>query len=243
MTLAFGIAERLVDMTGRGLVIELVVFDMAGTTVHDGDAVGGAFHAALASAGVAVEREAVEAVRGLAKPLAIRRLLAEARGPAADPEVAAIHADFVRRMQRYYAEDPAVREVPGASEAFRRLRQAGVYVALNTGFSRSIVEPLLARLDWRGTETVDAVVTSDEVERGRPYPDMIRLLMGQLGVTDPAAVAKVGDTWADLEEGAQAGCGLVIGVTTGTYSREKLRERSHTHIVASVADVPGVILR
>jgi phosphoglycolate phosphatase-like HAD superfamily hydrolase len=71
---------------------------------------------------------------------------------------------------------------------------------------------------------------------------MIRLLMGRFGITDPADVAKVGDAWADLEEGTQADCGLVIGVTTGVYSREKLQERPHTHIVPSVADVPLIIL-
>jgi phosphonatase-like hydrolase len=179
---------------------------------------------------------------GLAKPVAIRRLLAEARGAAGDAEVEAVHADFVRRMQRFYAEDPGVGEIPGAGEAFRRLREAGVRVALNTGFSRAIVEPLLARLGWSVPETVDAVVASDEVARGRPYPDMIRLLMGRFCISDPAAVAKVGDTWADLEEGAQAGCGMVIGVTTGTYRREQLEERPHTHILRSVAEVPEVIL-
>ena len=88
---------------------------------------------------------------------------------------------------------------------------------------------------------IDADVASDEVPRGRPHPDMIRLLMSRLGIKDPSRVAKVGDTRADLEEGANAGCGLVIGVTSGTFTREELRTYPHTHILDSVAEVPTLV--
>ena len=196
-------------------MIELVVFDMAGTTVEDGDAVGGSFRAALAGAGVEVDQAAVKAVMGLPKPEAIRLLLAGAGHPCGDPDVAAIHEDFVRRMRDHYAFNPSVREVPGAAAAFASLRRAGIKVALNTGFSRSISATVLSRLGWHAPAVIDADVASDEVPRGRPHSDMIRLLMARLGIEDPRRVAKVGDTKVDLEEGANAGCGLVIGVTTG----------------------------
>jgi phosphoglycolate phosphatase-like HAD superfamily hydrolase len=97
-------------------------------------------------------------------------------------------------------------------------------------------------MGWGRAGLLDASVMSDEVARGRPHPDMIRLLMGRLGVADAAHVAKVGDTPADLEEGAGAGCGLVIGVTTGAHSREQLARFPHTHLVESVAAVPALLL-
>ena len=142
-------------------------------------------------------------------------------------------------MLHYYATDPAVREIPGAAATFAALRSAGIKVALNTGFNRAIVDVLLERLGWRSPEVIDAVVASDEVPQGRPHPNMIRLLMSRLGVEDARNVAKVGDTWADLEEGHSAGCGLVIGVTSGAFTREQLSLRPHSHIVASVTDVLG----
>ena len=71
---------------------------------------------------------------------------------------------------------------------------------------------------------------------------MIRHLMKRLGVADARRVAKVGDTKADLEEGANAGCGAVVGVTTGSCSREQLRACPHTHILESVAEVPALFL-
>jgi phosphonatase-like hydrolase len=225
-------------------MIELVVFDLAGTTVYDGDAVNASFRAALAAAGLEADPARVNAVMGLPKPEAIR-ILVEGT-PLAD-RVAAIHDDFVARMIRYYRTEPDVREVPGASETFRRLRAAGVRVAVNTGFSRAITDVLLDRMGWpRAGRTdrchlIDASVASDEVPRGRPHPDMIRHLMAALGVADPARVAKVGDTPIDLQEGAAAGCGRIIGVTEGTHSRAQLLPHPHTDLIRTVADLPAVL--
>jgi phosphonatase-like hydrolase len=227
-------------------MIELVVFDMAGTTVYDGDAVNASFRAALAAWGIEADQALVNTVMGLPKPQAIRMLLEQCYQPreVTPPlnHVNAIHEDFARRMRSYYATDPAVREIPGASATFAALRRAGIKVALNTGFFRPIAEVLLARLDWVPPAVIDADVTSDEVPRGRPHPDMIQHLMQRLGIRDARRVAKVGDTRADLEEGTNAGCGLVIGVTTGSYSREHLQACPHSHIVESVAEVPALVL-
>jgi gluconolactonase len=41
-----------------------------------------------------------------------------------------------------YRIDPSVREIPGATTLFRRLRDAGVRVALDTGFDRAIVDAI-----------------------------------------------------------------------------------------------------
>jgi phosphonatase-like hydrolase len=223
-------------------MIELVVFDIAGTTVHDGDAVNSSLRAALGAAGIEVDRAAGNTVMGLPKPEAIRRLLHSAGQSVSEREVTTIHADFVRRMCDFYATDPSIREVPGAAATFAALRQAGIMVALNTGFNREIVEVLLARLGWRSPEVIDAWVTSDQVPRGRPYPDMIQFLMKLLGIPDACKVAKVGDTAVDLEEGYNAGCEIVIGATSGSFSRAQLERYPHSHLVASVAEVPGILL-
>lgn len=219
---------------------ELAVFDMAGTTLYDGDAVNTCFRAALAGADVHVDPAQVNTVMGLHKPEAIRILLLSAGREFTDSDVDRIHADFVARMKQYYAHDPAVRELPGASAAFTKLHNAGIKVALNTGFSREIVDVILTRLNW--LDAVDATVASDEVARGRPFPDMIRRLLAMLDLIDAGRVVKVGDTLVDLEEGKNARCGLVLGVTTGAYSRAQLEPGPHHHIVDSLNDAIALIL-
>ena len=218
-------------------VIELVVLDLAGTTVEDPDGVGGALKAALTADGVEWNHDAVNAIMGIPKPVAIAQLL----GDASTPErVERIHEDFQKRMIEYYRTDPAVKAIEGAEDFFQTLRASNIKVALDTGFDRTIVDVLFERLGW-GPDTVDASVTSDEVERGRPYPDLLFRAMELTGVTDVKHVAKVGDTPSDLGEGTAAGCALVIGVTHGTHTREQLAQHPHTHIVDSFSEILALV--
>src|ERR1700722_1556520 len=102
-------------------MIELVVFDMAGAAVYDGDAVNTSFRAALSASGVEADPVVVNTVMGLPKPEAVRQLLAAAGRPVVETEVATVHDEFVRRMRHYYATDPAVREISGAAAPFAAL--------------------------------------------------------------------------------------------------------------------------
>jgi phosphonatase-like hydrolase len=224
--------------------IELVVLDLAGTTVRDDDAVNVCLRAALAQGGVPVTREAVNAVMGRPKPLAIRTLVEQEEGEAAGADarrIEALHADFMRRMIDHYRLHPDVREISPAGAVFATLRSRGIKVALDTGFNRPIAEAIFTRLGWSVPAVLDATVTSDEVARGRPHPDLIFRAMELTGVAQAGAVAKVGDTPSDLEEGQAAGCGLVIGVTEGTHTAEQLRVHPHTHLIPNVGHLPALL--
>ena len=220
--------------------IELVIFDMAGTTVNDEDGVNRAVREALAAAGIDVSRDAVNAVMGIPKPVALRQLIEQSPRSELIGQLEPIHADFVIRMKRFYETDSSVHEIAGAGEVFRRLRAAGIKVALDTGFSRDIVDVVLKRLGWK-QGVVDTTVTSDEVECGRPQPDMVFKAMRDLGIADVRRVAKVGDTPADLEEGTRAGCGLVIGVTGGSHTAQQLQPYQHTHLIGSISELPAIL--
>ena len=224
--------------------IELVVFDMAGTTVRDDDAVNICLQRALAAGGLTVTRDQVNAVMGIAKPVAIRQLLERHAGGgyATDAKVSEVHADFLHQMIEHYRRSPGIEPMPNAEQTFNRLKSAGVRVALDTGFSRVILDTILDRLQWKTTPMIDATVASDEVARGRPHPDLILKAMALTGVTRSAAVAKVGDTPADLEEGAAARCGLVVGVTNGSHTADELTSFPHTHLMSHLGQLPRVVL-
>jgi phosphonatase-like hydrolase len=221
---------------------ELVVFDMAGTTVEEGGAVYRCLRETLESAGLEVEAETIHEVKGMAKDEALRLLIERSPGGLQRlSHLTEIHSEFVRRMLDFYRTDSSVTEVAGASDTFQCLQRAGIKVALNTGFSRDIVDVLLDRLGWNDGKLINATVASDEVKYGRPAPDMIRYLMQRLGVPDPQHVAKVGDTPADLLEGTNAGCGLIIGVTQGASTRQELEKFTHDYLIGTVAKLPGLL--
>ena len=139
-----------------------------------------------------------------------------------DALVDEVHRSFKRAIIERYRDDDAVVAAPGAERLFEVLRRSGVRVALDTGFSRDILDPLLRRVGWGQNGSIDFSVTSDEVERGRPFPELVYRAMELAGVTSAARVVKVGDTLSDMREGLNAGCGLVVGVTHGTHTREQL---------------------
>jgi phosphonatase-like hydrolase len=183
---------------------------------------------------------------GVAKPVAIATLLTAAR---AEPrarrhvDILGVYREFERLMIDHYAHDPAVCAVPDACETFETLKRHGVRVALDSGFNRAIVDVILQRLGWGTSGLIDASVASDEVTRGRPAPDLIARAMALTGVDDPQAVAKVGDTPADLQEGTAAACALVIGITTGSHTRQELLGSPHTHLIERLAEVPPLCVR
>jgi phosphoglycolate phosphatase len=217
----------------------LVVFDLAGTTVADRGQVPAAFEAALAEHGVTVTPEQVGAVRGASKRQAIATLVGD--GADASMRSAAIYAAFTTQLRARYATDPP-RAIAGAPETFDWLRGRGVRVALGTGFDRDITAMLLAALGW-AAGVVDAVVCGDDVPLGRPAPFLIYRAMEQTDVVDVRRVAAVGDTALDLQAGANAQVGWNVGVLSGAHARERLAAEPHTHIVASVADLPGLFER
>lgn len=223
--------------------IELVVFDMAGTTVRDDDAVNNCLRQALAAASLNVTRDEINEVMGIAKPLAIRKLLERHRNgdPVSDQLVHTIHDDFLQRMLNHYRSSPIVEPMPHTMDVFTQLKKSGVRIALDTGFSRPIADAILDRLAWRNSELLDTTVTSDEVAKGRPHPDLLFKAMERTGVKLAKAVAKVGDTPADLGEGAAAGSGLNIGVTNGSHTARELQPHPHTHLISDLRELPALV--
>jgi phosphonatase-like hydrolase len=224
--------------------IQLVVFDLAGTTVHDNQDVHRVLQRALAHAGVEISIADANEVMGIPKPVAIRQLLEKRyKGdrPVYDAWIGAIHDDFVKEMISFYKYDPGIREREGVTEVFRKLKESKLKIVVDTGFDRQITNPLLERLEWKKKNLIDESVTSDEVPRGRPYPDMIFRAMVLTGVSNPGHVAKIGDTASDLQEGTSAGCRVVAGITTGAFSKAQLQREKHTHLIDNIEDVLEIL--
>jgi len=224
--------------------VKLVVFDLAGTTVKDDRNVHKVLQKALAAHGVTVSLEDCNDVMGLPKPIAIRDLLErryEGSRPASASWIDEIHRYFVKEMITFYRNDPSVSEKEGVSETFRKLKANKMKVMVETGFDRQITDPLLERLGWMTEELIDGSVTSDEVERGRPYPDLIFRAMELTNIKDAKQVVKVGDTISDIQEGQAAGCGIVVGVTTGAFSREALQLAKPTHLIEQLPQLLDIL--
>lgn len=223
--------------------IELVVFDIAGTTVSDKGNINEVFRDAFSNAGMDVDAGDVDSVMGYRKKEAIEIIVEKYKpGFEKDEEfIEAIHKDFTKRMVNFYETDEGLSPLPFAEKVFQELQNNKIKVALNTGFTKVITAPILKRLGWDNAPFIDEVICSDEVPEGRPHPYMIEKLMQDLKISYPENVAKVGDTKVDIEEGKNAGCGIVVAVTTGAYTREQLAKYHPDHIIDSLELLPSLI--
>ncbi|MFM9838647.1 MAG: phosphonatase-like hydrolase [Cyclobacteriaceae bacterium] len=223
-------------------MIDLVVFDLAGTTVKENFDVQRMLQSSFNKVGLAVSIGQASKVMGIPKPIAIRQLLESLNHDSISEDfIRAIHADFVANMIAFYERDQTVQENDGVTETFKALKSKGIKVVVDTGFDRPIVNALLERLGWEKNQLIDGSVTSDEVAHGRPFPDLIFKAMEMTGVSDVKRVAKVGDTASDLEEGNSAGCAWVVGITTGAFTKEQLQAVKHTHLIQEIPELLKIL--
>ena len=218
---------------------------MAGTTIKDKSNVAAAFQEAFLHHGFGkVTLEEAQEKMGYPKPLAIRDILTQnvsTQDEITEDLISAVHADFVSNMIEYYRNTPGISAMDDAEEVFAELQKIGIKVGLDTGFSRDITDVILERVGWKNTPLIDITVCSDEVERGRPYPDMIQVMMKKFGITDPKEVIKIGDTEVDVNQGHNSGCLMSIAVTTGAFTETELRKHHPTHVVHSLREVVDLV--
>jgi HAD superfamily hydrolase (TIGR01509 family) len=121
----------------------------------------------------------------------------EAIGLPEPPEE--ISREVVRRLEAIYRERlPAV---PGAREAVERLA-ARWPLGLATSSNRELIELALELLGVR--ELFQATVSSEEVPRGKPAPDVYLEAARRLGV-DPAQAAAIEDSQNGIRSAKAAG--------------------------------------
>ncbi|MBT2483433.1 MULTISPECIES: HAD family hydrolase [unclassified Microbacterium] len=219
--------------------LELVVLDMAGTTVLDDGVVEQAFQRAAERTGVADRmpwEEALDHVRVTMGQSKIDVFTHLAGGDVAAAERAT--AAFEGAYAEIVAEQ-GVAEIPGAADAIQGLKDAGLTVVLTTGFAPVTRNALIDGLGWHGL--VDLVLSPVDAGRGRPAPDLVLTALLRTGASAVAAVAVVGDTVSDVESGRRAGAGFVAGVLSGAHDRPSLSAAGADAVLDDVTALRAVL--
>ena len=162
--------------------IEAVVFDMDGVLVDTEHLWDEVREALTEEWGGRYTPEAQEAMMGMSSP-EWSRYLHEVVGLREPPDV--IRDEVVRRMLARYDTDLPV--VPGAVEAVRRLAGDGYRLAVASSSNRELIDAMLDRLEL--TSAFEVTVSSEEVARGKPAPDVYLEAARRLGISPSACVA------------------------------------------------------
>ncbi|MFE9699674.1 phosphonatase-like hydrolase [Streptomyces sp. NPDC006270] len=224
----------------------LVVLDMAGTTVADGGLVEQSFSAAAQRLGVrpgsdehARQLAYVRATMGESKISVFRHLFA---GEGGEDKAQRANAAFEEAYGEL-VEAGRIAPVLGAREAVEQLTAQGRTVVLTTGFARTTQDAILAALGWQDLAPL-TLCPADAGGRGRPYPDMVLAALLRTGAVDDVRRTVVaGDTSYDMLSGVRSGAGIVAGVLTGAHDKDRLTRHGATHVLGSVAELPGLLAR
>ncbi len=219
--------------------IELVVFDMAGTTVQDKNEVEKCFFAAVENTGLKTSKAEINAMMGWSKIQVFETLWRNqlANRPESEiiEKVNASFAVFKDILENHYREN-SIYPTHGTLALFSYLKSKKVKIAITTGFYREVTDIILTGLGWQVGETIDVVIASDEVKAGRPAPYMIFRAMEICNVSNVKHVVKIGDTPSDIGEGVNAGCRFSFGVTNGTHTKAELQKHNPDGLFADMIE-------
>lgn len=242
--------NSLIDIKDKFAKIKLCVFDMAGTTVNEDNlvykTVRDSINQSLRSADHSDKQVnldlCLEYGAGKEKSKAIYDILNTLEFSDAEIEslTSTAFATFKDSLATAYNQD-TLAEFEGMSDLFKQLKNNGRHVVLNTGYDSKTANKILTILGWSVGSQVDALVTADDVDNGRPAPDMITLAMKQFNIEDSQLVLKAGDSGIDIEEGQNAGCGLVLGVLSGAQNEQQLAKYQPDVILNKLTDLHELI--
>lgn len=214
--------------------IQAILFDMDGTLV-DSERVGQKAWAATADEmGIDIPEDLVRSFIGRPSH-SCRTLLAEHLGGDVDlaDRVFDLHIEL---FLRFVETDLELK--PGAIEVLEALKEAGYPLAIATSTARVRAVPRLERFDM--LKYFDSVTCGDEIENGKPAPDIFIESARRLGV-DPAACAVIEDSHNGVRSGYAAGAQvfMVPDLMAPTPEVESLCAA----VLPSLHELPEAILR
>ena len=251
--------------------IEAVIFDWAGTTVDHGSlAPVRAITELFARHDIPLSDSDARRDMGLFKKDHIRRILAlphvesewrnrNAR-PSDEADVEWLFAEFAPLQMEILEKHSDL--ICGVADVASRLHSRGIRIGSTTGYTRPMLDHLLARAAGQGYAS-DVSLCPDDVGGGRPRPWMCLRIALQFQLTATAAAVKVGDTASDIQEGLNAGMWTVgishtgneMGLSAedlaalpeserirrGTLAHDSLKAAGAHYVVESVAFLESVL--
>ena len=188
-------------------MIQAVVFDLDGVLLQSEEVWDDVRERYVRERGGRYDEEVQRAMMGMSAPEWSRFLHEEAGVPDA---AETINRDVVERMLEAYRRELPL--LPGAKEVVRRAA-AAFPLALASSSNRAIFE---AALELAGlTACFRATVSSEEVARGKPAPDVYLEAAHRLEVA-PEACAAVEDSHSGIASAKAAGM-RVIAIPNASY--------------------------
>lgn len=141
--------------------------------------------------------------------------------------------EVYRRLFDEYNYPGTVTLFPHVEETLHELHHRGMQLAICSSRARATLDRFVQTFGFN--KMVQAVVSADDVLRGKPYPDpTLRVL--EITGSSPNETLMVGDATYDIMMGRAAGC-PTCGVTYGNQTESQLREAGADYLINDFQDL------
>jgi beta-phosphoglucomutase family hydrolase len=175
-----------------------VLWDMDGTLVDSADYHWRAWHETMDKEGFPITHERFLATFGQRNDSILRQWL----GERATPELIQRVGDAKEELYRQQVRQRGIDSLPGVSDWVQKLHDQGWRQAIASAAPRANVETILEAL--RCTGCFEAIVSAEDVHRGKPDPEVFLLAANKLGVA-PERCIVVEDAPHGIEAARAAG--------------------------------------
>ena len=212
--------------------IEAVVFDLDGVILDSEEIWDEVRERYIRERGGRYDDRAQRAMMGMSS-IEWSRFIHDELGVAAAPEE--INADVVQLMlERYRTRLPLV---PGAVDAVERLA-AAFPLGIASSSNRELIDAVLAEAGLG--EQFAAVVSSEEVQRGKPAPDVYLEAAARLGV-EPRACAAIEDSHNGIRSAKAAGM-RVIAIPNAHYPPDDGALAEADAVIGSITELAPAMI-
>jgi HAD superfamily hydrolase (TIGR01509 family) len=199
-----------------------VIFDVDGTLLDTNYLHVAAWWDAFRERGHDIRCADVHRALGMGSSDLVERVLGRP-----DPSVIEAHS-------RYFAPYLGrMRPLPGAADLLAATSRLGLNVVLATSAKEEEIDLMLDALGAR--DSIGTVVSSGDVERAKPRPDIVDRALEE-SRTDPGRAVMVGDSVWDMIAAGRAGI-RGIGVLSGGIAEADLRDAGAAEIYDDAADL------
>jgi len=220
---------------------QAILFDIDGTLISTGGAGTRSWRWAFEKLhGIPADITAFSET-GMTDPTVARSTFRGVLGREPTPrELSTLLAAYLERLPEEVETSEHYRVLPGAERLLERLRQAGCLLGIVTGALEAAAHSKLARAGFERFFTFGGY-GSDSDDRG----ELTRRAIERAGAIagrelDPASVYVVGDTPNDIEAARSVGA-VAVGVASGRYSIDELRQVGGDIVVSSLEEpMPGL---
>ena len=145
----------------------------------------------------------------------------------ADDTLAERCCEVYRRLFDEYNHPGTVTLFPHVEETLHELHRRGIQLAICSSRARATLDRFVLTFGFE--QLVQTVVSSDDVQRGKPYPDPALRVLELTGCKAEEALM-VGDASYDILMGRAAGC-HTCGVTYGNQTAAQLRDAGADYLI------------